>query len=157
MHCRSLDTIYLGNNLKCLQIILPSNTQSISQFFWGGRICIWILLFQEFDFEVIFKIGKLNAGPNHMSRITNGEEHKNLEDKCPDAQSFSVQVVDEYFADIIQYFSIGTAPQEFNIVQKKNMVVSVVDYQFIAQKLYKMGTKNILRRFVLEHERLTRE
>jgi hypothetical protein len=26
-----------------------------------GRICIWLLLFQEFDFEVIVKPGKLNA------------------------------------------------------------------------------------------------
>jgi hypothetical protein len=47
----------------------------------------------------------------------------NLEDNFPDAQLFSVQVDDEYFADIIQYLSTGTAPQEFNTAQKKNMVV----------------------------------
>ena len=39
----------------------------------GGRICRWLLLFQEFDFEVIVKLGKLNAGPDHLSRVTNGE------------------------------------------------------------------------------------
>jgi hypothetical protein len=27
----------------------------------GRRICRWLLLFQEFDFEVIFKPGKLNT------------------------------------------------------------------------------------------------
>jgi hypothetical protein len=27
----------------------------------GGRICQWLLLFQEFNFEVIVKPGKLNA------------------------------------------------------------------------------------------------
>jgi hypothetical protein len=64
----------------------------------GGRICIWLLLFQEFDFEVIVKPGKLNAGPDHLSRITNGEEPMNLEEKFPNAQLFSVQVADEYFA-----------------------------------------------------------
>jgi hypothetical protein len=37
----------------------------------GGRICRWLLLFQEFDFEIIFKPGKLNAGPNHLSGVTN--------------------------------------------------------------------------------------
>jgi hypothetical protein len=89
----------------------------------GGRICRWLLLFQEFDFEVIVKPGKLNAGPDHLSRITNGEEPTNLEDNFPDAQLFSVQVADEYFADIIQYLSTGTAPQEFNTAQKKNLVV----------------------------------
>jgi hypothetical protein len=51
----------------------------------GGLICRWLLLFQEFDFEVIVKPGKLNAGPDHLSRITNGEEHTNLEDNFPDA------------------------------------------------------------------------
>jgi transposase InsO family protein len=119
----------------------------------GGRICRWLLLFQEFDFEVIVKPGKLNAGPDHLSRITNGEEPTNLEDNFPDAQLFSVQVADEYFADIIQYLSTGTAPQEFNTAQKKNLVVRAADYQLIAGHLYKMGADNILRRCVLEHER----
>jgi hypothetical protein len=56
----------------------------------GGRICRWILLFQEFDFEVIVKSGKLNVGLDHLSRITNGKEPTNLEDNFLDAQLFSV-------------------------------------------------------------------
>jgi hypothetical protein len=28
----------------------------------GGKICRWLLLFQEYDFEVIVKPGKLNSG-----------------------------------------------------------------------------------------------
>jgi hypothetical protein len=82
----------------------------------GGRICRWLLLFQEFDFEVIVKPGKLNAGHDHLSRVTNGEEPTNLEDKFPDAQLFSVQIVDEDFVDIIEYLSTRIAPQEFNTV-----------------------------------------
>jgi hypothetical protein len=27
----------------------------------GGRICRWLLLFQEFDFEVVVKPGRLNG------------------------------------------------------------------------------------------------
>jgi hypothetical protein len=57
---------------------------------FGGMNCRWLLLFQEFDFEVIVKLGKLNAGPDHLSRITNGEEHPNLEEKFPGAQLFLV-------------------------------------------------------------------
>jgi hypothetical protein len=77
----------------------------------GGRICRWLLLFQEFDFEVIVKPGKLNTRPDHLSRVTNGEETTNLEDTLPDAQLFSVQIVDDYFADIIiEYISRGTVP-----------------------------------------------
>jgi hypothetical protein len=54
----------------------------------GGIICKWLLLFQDFDFEVVVKPGILNAGPNHLSRITNGEEPSSLEDNLPDAQLF---------------------------------------------------------------------
>jgi len=43
-----------------------------------GRICRWLFLFQEFDFEVVVKPGILNAGPDHLSRITNGEEPSSL-------------------------------------------------------------------------------
>jgi hypothetical protein len=66
---------------------------------------------------------------------------------------FSVQIVGEYFVDIIEYLSTWIAPQEFITAQKKNMVVRVENYQLIAGGLYKMGTDNILRRCVLEHER----
>jgi hypothetical protein len=109
----------------------------------GGRICRWLLLFQQFEFEVIVKPGKLNAGPDHLSRVTNGEEPTNLEDNFLDAQLFSVQIIDEHFTYIIQYLSMGTATQEYSIVQEKNLVVRDVDYQLIAGHLYKMGADSI--------------
>ena len=79
-----------------------------------------VTMFQEFYFEVIVKPGKLNARPDHLSRVTNGEEPTSLEDDFPNAQLFSVQIANEYFADIIQYLSTGTVPQEYNTAQKKN-------------------------------------
>ena len=87
----------------------------VNKLVLGGRICRWLLLFQEFNFEVIVKLGKLNAGPDHLSRVTNGEEPMNLEDNFPDAKLFSVHIFDDYFVDIIQYLSTGTAPQEYSI------------------------------------------
>ena len=40
----------------------------------GGRICRWLILFQEYDFEIIVKLGRLNLGPDHLSRLQLGEE-----------------------------------------------------------------------------------
>src|SRR5271154_1067226 len=51
----------------------------------GGRICRWLLLFQEYDFEIIVKPLRLNAGPDHLSRIDSGEEPTSLENGLPDA------------------------------------------------------------------------
>jgi hypothetical protein len=110
----------------------------------GGRICRCLLLFQEFDFEVIVKPGKLNSRPDQLSRVTNGEEPMILEDNFPYAQLFSVHIVDDYFTEIIQYLSIGIVPQEYTSMQKKNMVVCIVDYQLIVGHLYNIGADSIL-------------
>jgi hypothetical protein len=56
----------------------------------GGKICRWLLLFQEYEFEIIVKPGRLNAGPDHLSRLASGEELISLEDCLPDAQLFSI-------------------------------------------------------------------
>ena len=51
----------------------------------GGNIFHWLLLFQEFDFEIIVKPGRLNAGLDHLSRIETGEDPTNIEEGFPDA------------------------------------------------------------------------
>ena len=50
-----------------------------------GNICIWLLLFQEYDFDIIVKPGRLNARPDHLSRLESGEEPTSLKDNLPDA------------------------------------------------------------------------
>ena len=46
----------------------------------GGRICRWLLLFQEYDFEIVVKPGRMNKGPNHLSKFEHGEEPTSLKD-----------------------------------------------------------------------------
>ena len=62
---------------------------------FGGKICRWLLLFQEFDFEVIVNLGWLNVGKDHLSHIESGEEPNNLEDNLPDVQLLAIYVVDK--------------------------------------------------------------
>ena len=49
------------------------------------KICCWLLLFQEFDFEIIVKLCHLSANPDNLSRIEIGEEPTKIEDRLPDA------------------------------------------------------------------------
>jgi hypothetical protein len=51
----------------------------------GGRICRWLLLFQEYDFEIVVKPGRMNNGPDHLTRLEHGEEPTSLDDTLPDA------------------------------------------------------------------------
>ena len=111
----------------------------------GGRICRWLLLFQEYDFEAIIKSGHLNTGPNHLSRIENGEESTNLEEGLPDAQLYAVRVADGHFEDMIHFLMTGTASEGYTIQQKKELVVRTTDFFVIAGHLYKMGSDEVLR------------
>ena len=62
----------------------------------GGRICRWLLLFQEYDFEVIVNPRQLNAGLGHLSRIETGEEPTNFEEISPDTQLFRIYWLGPY-------------------------------------------------------------
>ena len=117
----------------------------------GGRICRCLLLFQEYDFEIIVK--RLNAGPDHLSRLESGEEPTSLEDNLPDVHLFTIHITDNYFVDIIKFITIGTAPTEYSTKKNKQLVVKVANFIIIVGQLYKLGPDEILRRYVLPHER----
>jgi transposase InsO family protein len=119
----------------------------------GGRICRWLLLFQEYDFEIVVKPGRMNKGPDHLSRLEHGEEPTSLEDTLPDAQLLAIRRVDDHFTEIVQFLSTGMAPCEYTIIQKKQLVVRAADFSLIVGQLYKMGPDEILRRCVMEAER----
>ena len=112
-----------------------------------------MILFQKYDFEIIVKPGRFNLGPDHLLRLELGEEPTSLHEGLPDAQLFSIQMVDDYFQDIVQYLSTGFPPPEMTTQQKKQWVVRAADFTLIAGQLYKMGLDEILRRCVLEHEK----
>ena len=110
-----------------------------------GRICSWLFLFQEYEFEIIVKLGRLNAGPDHLSRLESSEEPTNLEDSLPDAQLFSIHIADDYFADIIEFLITRNALVDYSEKQRKQLVVKVADFTIIAGQLYKLGPNEILR------------
>jgi hypothetical protein len=72
-------------------------------------------LFQECDFEIIVKPGRMNKGPDHLSSLEHGEEPIDLEDTLPDAQLLVIRNIDDHFVDIIQFLTTGIAPSEYTI------------------------------------------
>ena len=76
----------------------------------GGNICRWLLLFQEFDFKIVVKPRRFNLGLDHLSRLENGEEPTSLDDNIPNAQLFTVKMVDGYYEYIMHFLTIGREP-----------------------------------------------
>lgn len=98
----------------------------------GGRICQWLLLFQEFDFEVIVKPGKQNVGPDHLSQIQSREGVGTIGGALPNAQLFRIEAMQDQFVEISMFLIIGRAPEHFTINQKKQLVTRSLDFQLIA-------------------------
>jgi hypothetical protein len=119
----------------------------------GGRICRWLPLFQEYDFEIVVKLRRMNKGPDHLYRLDHGEEPTILEDTLPYAQLFSIRRIDDHFVEIIHFLSTGMEPSEYTIIQKKQLVVHTAYFSLIEGQLYKMGPDDILRRCIIEVER----
>jgi hypothetical protein len=67
----------------------------------GGRICRWLMLFQEYDFEIIVNPGRMNKGPDHLSRLEHREEPTSLEDTLSDAQFLTIRNIDDHFKNIV--------------------------------------------------------
>ena len=111
----------LGGNFK-MYIDHSTLKYLVNKPMLGGKIYRWLLLFQEFNFQIIVKPGKLNLGPNHLSRIESGEEPTSLEDNLPDAQLFAITMFDDQYKDIIQFMSTGYAPTEFTMMIKKQSI-----------------------------------
>jgi len=112
-----------------------------------------LLLFQEYDFEVIVKLRHLNVGPDHLSCIETGEEPRNLEEGLPDSQLFAVCIADGHFKDIIHFLITRTVRKEYSVQEKKELVVRAADFSVITGHLYQMGNNEILQRYVPKFER----
>jgi hypothetical protein len=102
------------------------------------------MLFQEYDFEIIVNLERMNKGPDHLSRLEHGEAPTNLEDTLPDAQLLAIRKINEHFAQIVQFLSTGMAPSEYTIPQKKYLLLCAADFSLIARHLYKMSSDEIL-------------
>jgi len=62
---------------------------------------------------------RLNAGPNHLSRIETREEPTNLEEGLLEAQLFVVCITHSCFEDIIHFLMIGIDLEGYTSQQKK--------------------------------------
>jgi hypothetical protein len=63
-----------------------------------GIICISLLLFQEYEFEIVFKPVRMNKGPDLLSRLEHREEPSSLDDTLQNAQFLAIRKVDDHFS-----------------------------------------------------------
>ena len=72
-----------------------------------GRICRWLLLFQDFEFEVVVEPRKANVRPDHLSRVESRKYPKGIDDDLPDAHLLRVEAILAELAKISHTYKNG--------------------------------------------------
>ena len=96
-----------------------------------GRICRWLLLFQEFEFDIVVRPSRETVRLDHLSRLETGEEAVGIEDKLPDAHLFRVEEIPQELADVAQFLEAGKASEDFSERQKKILAMKATPYTLI--------------------------
>ncbi|XP_070008020.1 uncharacterized protein [Nicotiana sylvestris] len=90
-----------------------------------ARLMRWVLLLQEFDFDIIDRKRSKNQMEDHLSQLEEeGRPHDGLEinDSFPDEQLISMSLTGmPWFADVANYLMSGIVPNEFSSTQRKKL------------------------------------
>ena len=129
-----------------------------------GRIARWILLLQEFNYEVTVKPGKANANTDYLSRQKGTEALEDIQAEFPDEFKDEPDRKEEHvlhitgedeseFSDIIAYlvdriYPTGLSREEKNVFQHK-----VAPYTIIHGILFRIGADEQLKRCLEKKER----
>ena len=111
----------------------------------SGRIARWMLLLQEYNFEVVYKPGRSHVMVDHLSRIESGEDSSGVQDQFPYASLFMVQMqpFKNWQAPFIEHLTYGrllsalATPQEQDRFRQREAQAS----QYLRQntRVYSLG------------------
>ncbi|CAM8914223.1 unnamed protein product [Rhodiola kirilowii] len=121
------------------------------------RLIRWVLLLQEFDFEIKDKRGVENLVADHLSRIVQVNNTTNdptpVEDSFIDEHLMSVESKAlPWYADMVNYLVCGITPSDFSYHQKKRFIFESRKYYWDEPFLYKLCADGVYRTCVVEEE-----
>jgi len=79
---------YLLDNIFTFYTYHQSLKYLINNPVHRGHVYRWLLLLQEFEFELLVQLEKNNIEPNHLSRVEIREEATGIDDENPYAHLF---------------------------------------------------------------------
>ena len=120
----------------------------------SGRLARWVLLLQEFNFDIVVRPGKQHSNADFMSRLGDEMEPNGspVEDDVPDADLFEVDIIHTEYGDILNYLSNRTFPRDYSLKQKQALIRKSAPYTLLDKTLYKLGQDGVLRRCIYASE-----
>ncbi|GJS57015.1 reverse transcriptase domain-containing protein [Tanacetum coccineum] len=124
-----------------------------------ARLLRWVLLLQEFDFDVVDTKGAENLAADHLSRLENPHENeldpKEINEKFPLETLSSIAVLDAstpWFADIANYHAGNFVIKGMSTQQKRKFFKDVKHYFWEDPFLFKIYADQVIRRCVFGKE-----
>jgi len=120
------------------------------------RLIRWVLLLQEFDFEVKDLRGCTNQVADHLSRMEargNVEHEVDIDYSFPDERVFAISLKHTpWYADFANYIVCGLMPDELTFYQHKRFMFDVKKYFWDEPYLFRECADHVIRRCVPEEE-----
>ena len=86
----------------------------------------WILLLQEFDLEIREKKGTEHLVADHVSRLHQDTNHKEIDDSFPNEHLMVVALMKApWYTDFVNYLACGILPLDLNFHHKKKFLAYV--------------------------------
>ncbi|NHN20577.1 hypothetical protein G6046_06495, partial [Bacillus amyloliquefaciens] len=105
------------------------------------RLVRWVLLLQEFDFQIVNRKGTENQIADHLSRLENQDIFDNeieISENFPDEQLCNINTWKiPWYADIVNYIVSDILPPMLTWQQQKRFIHETKDYFWDEPYLYK--------------------
>ncbi|GJR81558.1 reverse transcriptase domain-containing protein [Tanacetum coccineum] len=124
-----------------------------------ARLLRWVLLLQEFDFDVVDTKGAENLAADHLSRLENPHKNeldpKEINEKFPLETLSSIAALNSstpWFADIANYHAGNFVIKGMSTQQKRKFFKDVKHYFWEDPFLFKICADQVIRRCVFGKE-----
>ncbi|KAK8947387.1 hypothetical protein KSP39_PZI006995 [Platanthera zijinensis] len=120
------------------------------------RLIRWVLLLQEFDFEIRDRKGTENLVADHLSRLEQSDERNRLveiRENFPDERILAITEGSiPWYADIVNYIVSNVLPPDMENQQRKRFLHLVKFYLWDDPYLFKICVDQVIRRCIPEIE-----
>ncbi|XP_027157814.1 uncharacterized protein LOC113759438 [Coffea eugenioides] len=116
------------------------------------RLIRWVLLLQEFDWEIKDRKGVDNSVADHLSRLIREEEAVPISEVFPDEHLFYLKGKEPWYADIVNFLVSHKFPIGMSKSKRDKIVHDSRYYIWDEPYLWKIGSDQIIRRCVPESE-----
>ena len=111
-----------------------------------GKLARWMLLLEEFDFDIHHQPGTYHAVVDYLSRIENRGDAMDGDEDLPDGAILHIDPPeDKWVTEMSEFLNTGLPPLWMRTDEKKRLAVRRQNFCMIHDTLYHKGSDGIWR------------